>query len=916
MTKLSEKDFDIALRAFEGMMGGEQNAENQEKAERETLERVEMMAPGFTVDYLEYKENQRNRIVYMKDASIIRNEGGFESWYTGANKTSGVWPRYRDSLSLPQKAVDDIDESTFQILRQAANPRKEGDKRKGLVVGYVQSGKTANFQALIAKAVDAGYRIIIVLAGMHNNLRTQTQTRLQDDLGLSSSAPSTDITWHPLTTEQRDMTFNEGGKNEESENRHVQLNNYSNVAVMVVKKNARRLKNVEKFLGKIDQDVISRRPVLIIDDESDQATPNTMAAKQAVSTINRCIRDIWKKVKVGTYVAYTATPFANVLIDPTDKEDLYPEDFVVTLPKPEGYLGADEFFNTSSYASDDEEDELVASLSESIPVEEAKVLAPQSRDLSSYNPEVTDTLKDAIYWFILATAIREIRVGERKHSSMLIHTSHRTDAHFMLKDRINNFVQTISLDLPNHKKSFQKVFEIQKDRATVLRGNEITPDWDSIWEKIQDVIAKLTVKVDNGYSDDRLVYPKKEPQTVIAIGGGTLSRGLTLEGLVVSYFLRTSNTYDTLLQMGRWFGFRPHYADLVRVWVGPGLLDEYRHLAIVERQIREEIKQMEYEEKTPRELAIKILAHPGRLDITSPSKMSAAQIVQAGLGGSRKQTIYLNREKSAIEKSHEIVRMFVGNALNSSSGVISDKKGNHLIRGISNSEVISFFRDFWVADRWMQADSLEKWLSVHGDGKTWDIVLVSGKNSSPHEFSYTNDISVKTVSRAPRKAEQWDQSNLHFEIPENADLVNIRALLSSDDSTLDFKILEANGLLSKENQKLLEDLKRSDVDSVKFARELVAPDTGLVILYAIDKDSEPQKKSVTRTFMHAPNHIIGAGLVFPSAEGEDPNDYVSVAHVYQAVHDDEDETDVDAEVEEAKILLAEEDEGKEGSDVF
>ncbi|HCN40530.1 Z1 domain-containing protein [Rothia sp. (in: high G+C Gram-positive bacteria)] len=880
--------FEQYLPVFEMLRDQCSAAANWEQAEQTALSEMECMVAGFTKEYRNYQEHQKNREFNLKKATILHDDGAFENWYTGARTRIGIWPDYKEKLNLPPEAINDIDESTFQILRRSANPRTEGEKRKGLVLGYVQSGKTANFQALIAKAVDEGYRIIIVLAGMHNNLRKQTQTRLEHDLDLTTSSEKK-TAWLNLTTPDEDMPQNRG--------MHTQLNNFSNVAIMVVKKNNRRLQNVQEFLERIDDEVLNHRPVLIIDDESDQATPNTLKGKEAVSTINGRIRDIWGAVKRGTYVAYTATPFANILIDPTDEEDLYPEDFVITLPKPEGYLGADKFFNTSPYydSEESENEEPIQALSCPVPVEESTVLVPQGRDLSRYSPEITPTLEEAIYWFVLATAIREIRTGQRKHSSMLVHTSHRTEAHTLLKDVVDGFIQSLSLDFPAHEEKLQKVFNAHIGRAEALRQQEIIPSWKRLLPQVKKVIEKITVKVDNGYSDDRLIYPEDDPQTVIAIGGGTLSRGLTLEGLVVSFFLRSSNTYDTLLQMGRWFGFRTHYADLVRVWVGPGLLNDYRHLAIVERQIREEISSMNKEGKRPRELALKILTHPGRLDITNPSKMTEAQVVKAGLGGTRKQTVYLNRAAHAIEQSHRTVQSFISEALAEAETVHTDNQGNHLIQSIGNSLIVEFFRDFWVADRWMKAETLESWLKEHGSDAHWDVLLVSGKESSPGTFSYTDNLNVRTVSRTPLKSQSWDHSSVSFEVPDDAELINIRALMSAEDTTLDAKILHEQGLLDEEETQRFAALTRDDVEDVKFFRKGFAPRTGLVILYVIDKNSIPRKNSSSREPMNSSDHLIGVGLVFPQAENEDPHDYVAVKNTFQPTYketSEDDETDL------------------------
>ncbi len=246
---------------------------------------------------------------------------------------AGKWPDYRSRLesSLPERAVRDIHESTERILDRVANPKAVGDRRKGLVIGYVQSGKTANFTGgVISKAVDEGYRIVIILAGMYTNLRVQTQIRLDKDLELDRVDDRAGLTWYKLTSRNADIG---------TENSPSTLSGASNVAVIVVKKHEKRLTNVTEFLKSIPDDTLKRRPVLIIDDESDQATPNTLGSKELVSTINRRIRDLWAEVPTGTYVAYTATPFANVFIDPSDDGDLYPDDFISVLPQAAGIHG-------------------------------------------------------------------------------------------------------------------------------------------------------------------------------------------------------------------------------------------------------------------------------------------------------------------------------------------------------------------------------------------------------------------------------------------------------------------------------------------------------------------------------------------------------------------------------------------------
>lgn len=875
--ELDSDKFEVALAAYEGMRSALASNLNQDLAHREALDMTERMFHGFRIAYEAFEEDARNSVSRMKEGSVIRRDGGRPDWYGGARTQVGEWPSYRKRLEdsgLPGAAVASIHRSTERILAQSANPKAVGDRRKGLVIGYVQSGKTANFTGLISKAVDEGYRIVIVLAGMYTNLRVQTQLRLQKDLGLDTVRERAGIAWHRLTSPTADIgqDISPGF-----------FSNPSNVAVMVVKKHEMRLANVTKFLDSIPDVTLQRRAVMIIDDESDQATPNTMGSKDLISTINRRVRDLWAAVPTGTYVAYTATPFANVFIDPSDEGDLYPEDFVSVLPKPDGYMGSELFFDVDQ-SFDGDEDELIHRLAHEVPEHEAEVFTPKPKKIDDFDPEMTGSLATAIRWFILATAIREFRTSKAQDSSMLVHTSQLIRVHERTKEVIAKFISEMALDADNQEHTFRGVFEAEIDNAAALRGEEPVPSWSDLWPVAKKVLEGVVVKIDNGASDDRLVYEPSKPQTVIAVGGGTLSRGLTLEGLVVSYFLRSSSTYDTLLQMGRWFGFRPRYADLVRVWMGPGLRDEYAHLAVVEKQLRDEVAEMEQESRTPGDFAIKVKSHPGRLEITSKNKMDAAKLALAGLGGTRRQTIYLDRSPKGRHESYDAANTLVNKALERGLPMLT--RGAHtsrrfpslMFRGLTNDDVVGFLERYWVAptDRWLQADGMQGWLSKHGADTEWNLVLVSGSGGGGKEHEYADGIKVTTSRRTPLKPEHWSQDRLGPDLPSHSDVVNIRALMSGDDYFLDLRILADHGELAERDIECLNGVEKSSAASVKAARSLIRPNEGMLLLYAIDGDSQPDARSVTRTAMGADGPLIGLGVVFPHAEAEDPGEYWAV----------------------------------------
>ncbi len=859
---------------FEALQA-DQPGRDPDARDAELLATFATMDPGFPDEYRAYLAAERERIEELAVNNNLVGDKSRAAWYSGPKTSKGIWPTYRARLEsrLPADAIGGVDDSTTQILSQCANPLKRGDKRKGLVVGYVQSGKTANYAGLVAKAVDAGYRIVIVLAGMHSNLRAQTQARLDSDLRLRELKDG-GVAWYPLTDVNSDIApINPVGP----------VGNQANAIVMVVKKNEKRLANVLNYLQSIsnsDPNILLTRAVLIVDDESDQATPNTKGAKNLVSTINQRIRDIWAEVRTGTYVAYTATPFANIFTDPNDDNDLYPDDFAVVLPRPVGYMGADTYFDTSSL--DDEEGIASDALARTISDDEGAVLAPSGRDLSDYNPHITSALAEAIRWFLIATAIRRLRTGAAEHSSMLLHTSHRVEAHARLRDTVVDFLKDVALEGDRRHDSFQSTFHAEIDRAAELRGGESVPTWSEVWPVVEDLISNVQVRVDNGTSSNRVSYPDDEPQTVIAIGGGTLSRGLTLEGLVVSFFLRTSNAYDTLLQMGRWFGFRPRYRDLARVWAASGMLDDYAHLALVERELREDIAVMISEGMTPRDIAVPVRAHKGRLQITGAGKMDFVDLVHTGLGGNRRQTIYLDSSADGVNRTQDAARRIVQHAVGTrgrldSLGGAADQPATHLFEGLSHADVIDFLEHYGVfpVDVALQPAAMRKWTGEHGEGKSWDLLLISGPSGNNATFEYAEDVRVNVVSRAPLK--EWDQSRFEEATGAGADVVNVRALMSSADSTADLAILDRNGLLDDATRASYKELKKSDVQAVKSFRRVVRPDNGLVILYAIGKDSEPAAVSnATRRSMGAPGHLIGVAVVFPPAEFERDGDHYAV----------------------------------------
>ena len=900
---VSAEKFQEALVIYEALSTHKSTSESPD-AELEAQTTVEKLYPGFRLAYERYLEASQSQVYDIPWSPAIKAEANLIRWYSGPKQHSGQWQRYKARLTkrIPQ-AVVDIDRATSEILGMSANPLSPGSKRKGLVLGQVQSGKTANYAALIAKAVDAGYRIIIVLAGMHTNLRRQTQTRLRSDLGFDLTGSGEEIkahtAWVPLTTDTADLGTDEGSRLVNA------FSSKANTFIMIVKKNERRLQNVVDFLTALPDELLRSRAVMIVDDESDQATPNTQARKNAVSTINRRVRDIWQATLTGTYLAFTATPFANIFIDPKDEDDLYPDDFIYALPRPSSYLGAREIFDIEqTVAGEDGDSDIQADVMVTqVSPEEAESLTPRDKDLYDFAPIVGDDLGEAVRWFILGTAVRRIREDRTAHSSMLVHTSHRIHAHGVLADSLENFVQDLAFNSEADGQKFQQTFENHRDRSSMLPYAHDFPEWAAVWEEAKRVLSSTKIVIDNGQSEKRLEYPDNEPQTVIVVGGGTLSRGLTLEGLISSYFLRTSNTYDTLLQMGRWFGYRPGYEDLVRVWVGPGLLDDFVHLARVEDDLRAEIEQLQEERKTPREFAVKVRGHSGRLKITAPNKMSSARLVSPGLGNTRRQTIYL-------DKAPEHARRSMASAIQLAENAISDGReprqiprdtgdGDVLFEAVDRQRILEFFREYWVsaAEPYLQHDSLKSWTDQFAPDAPWNVVFISSGRTGRY-VDLPGGMSISPVRRTRLGSAYWEPESLGDDLPAGSDVVNIRALMSGGDVLADLAVMDDVGLLSNDSSESLHTAASGTQHAMLRYRARQANGAGLLAIYIIDKDSQPQgpkagsEGRTTRTSLDAETDLVGVGVVFPTAHEDDRDDFYSVITSLDADEEAMDESDL------------------------
>ena len=591
-----------------------------------------------------------------KDATL-QDIVGHDPWLVAARKKDWrYWQRYQGFLErkLSVDVVAALDDSTDDILGLLEDPRREGSwDRRGLVVGHVQSGKTGNYSGLVCKAADAGYKIIIVLAGLHNNLRSQTQIRLEESFLGYETSPKGDavkpfgvaeidsdpkIHPHCFTNRQDKGDFNTAVA------RHLASSPEERPWLFVVKKNktilTRLLKWIRGHVADATDNVTGRRfvtnlPLLVIDDEADHASVDTGEQlfnadgtpdeEHQPKTINSLIRKILHSFAKSAYVGYTATPFANIFIHrrgATSDEgpDLFPQSFIINLAAPSNYVGPARVFGLRAPEGRLGGLPLMRDVSDHINKDEPGGWMPAKHNKEHVpafggGEEPPPSLHQAICSFALACAARACRGQESEHSSMLVHVTRFTNVQSHVHAQVEAVVRRMRQRITrcNDHEALLAQLKLLWESDFVPTCEEIAlrlpepggppkiPTWDEILVALPDALSDIEVRMINGTAKDALDYAERQGKglKVIAIGGDKLARGLTLEGLCVSYFVRTTKMYDTLMQMGRWFGYRPGYVDLCRLYTTGDLVEWFGHIADASEELREEFDAMVERGATP-----------------------------------------------------------------------------------------------------------------------------------------------------------------------------------------------------------------------------------------------------------------------------------------------------------------------------
>lgn len=535
------------------------------------------------------------------------------------------------------RVLNTLGDVTGKILGLLKNPNDTGEwDRRGLVIGHVQSGKTANYIGLISKAADAGYKFIIVIAGIHNNLRKQTQQRIDEGFVGRDSTPDSMRKYIGVGQLNKNRKFPVSLTNTHQDfTKQVatgivaDLQGFNQPVVVVIKKNVTTLSNLYSWLKdwntRESSQQIANVPMLMIDDEADNASINTNKPDLDPTRTNREIRRILKLFKKRCYVGYTATPFANIFINPDSademlNDDLFPRDFIYCLEAPTNYFGAYRVF-----VDEEKSGEILRNIDDA---ENYFPLAHKTKDFQV--DEIPPSLKKAIHIFIVGKAIRILRGQENKHASMMVNVSRFVGVQRQVRDIISFYIETLARSARyNHN---LPVSEALKNEWVNDLKNAFDDEFfalDEKWPEIQKVLSRavdaIKIYVVNSKSDEALDYKKAEDSneslTALAIGGLSLSRGLTLEGLMVSYMYRNTKMYDTLMQMGRWFGYRDGYEDLCKVYLSNDSQSWYEHISVATEELSDSVKQMRRDGLSPKKFGLYVRAHPDALTVTALNKM-------------------------------------------------------------------------------------------------------------------------------------------------------------------------------------------------------------------------------------------------------------------------------------------------------
>lgn len=675
------------------------------------------------------------------------------------------------------KVIENIERSCERILARCANPKTAAptEKKKGLVVGDVQSGKTANYLGLVNMAYDYGYRIVVLLAGTTNSLREQTQKRTDSGvIGAKSDTIGNTVEFlgvglntgeHfavPFTNQVNDF------KKFMQKNLNIAIADINKPVILVVKKTKSVLESVaERLQSELSEKGLDCKSILIIDDEADNASVSTAKDPEKPTTINRCIRDIFNKFPIASYVGYTATPFANIFINPNDDEnymDLFPTDFIAQLHAPSNYFGG-----RAVFPSDNTYSKYVRLISEAEPN-----FLPVKHDKYVSYPAMADSLKEAINTFLICNVIRTLRGDGRKHRSMMINITRYNDPQEQVWERVTEYLNKLQnaieqlSDMPvsdfcknRYCKAVYDLYLNDVFFKEIRDGNAdgaVKPiPWDLIQQGLYEESKKFAVVVINSRNGQmnnidsvgkkkRFNYDDKKDEgaRVIAIGGMVLSRGLTLEGLMTSYYSRNASAYDTLLQMCRWFGYRPNYKDLCRIYVSQTNIDQFDAVLTATEDLKEQFNEMQLRDKKPIDFGLMVKECPDTLEttllITARNKMRNTEVFERSLNysGHYADTSKLSKSPTENRKNIEAFERFCRNVEFSWRGKDDSSTAHkyYMAQHVSQYYIAQLFREITVPieNKKFNLLGIVDYIESSNKFPEWDVVIARGRESTGKLF--------------------------------------------------------------------------------------------------------------------------------------------------------------------------------------
>lgn len=626
---------------------------------------------------------------------------------------------------MPPVIVSTISKINDEILGLLGDPKQDSSfQRRGLVIGDVQSGKTGNYLSLVTKAADAGYRFIIIIAGIHNNLRKQTQQRVDEGfigreslkvqvgcskpVGVAKLNPNHP---HPVSFTTQEDDFNSRFANQMQAN----IGDFSSPVVLVIKKNTNTLNSLYTWLTKYSKNRHNDKidiPMLMIDDESDNASINTSQIGDDPTKTNGYLRKILHIFRQSCYVGYTATPFANIFMDPDSYdsetlEDLFPKDFIYSLNPPTNYFGPQKIF-----LNDSNELKYISYLDSS----EVNEFFPKGHKKTLKIEDLPQSLKSAIQNFLIVKAIRNLRDQSNEHCSMLINVSTFVNVQNQIKNHVDAYIDEIRNELiingklANITKKSKIIGQLYDNYKDQFLNNANTDEglfsWGEVLDELIDIFGdspknySFKTFVVNSKSQDALDYNDYQKDgkglMAITIGGFSLSRGLTIEGLTISYFYRSTKMYDTLLQMGRWFGYRPGYEDLCRIFMTEEAYFWYQHIANASQDLKDQVASMNQMSLTPRDFGLYVQSSEEGLMVTAKNKSRRGQRIELSLSfaGQLKELHQLTKDLGVQKRNLNLFAQLWGDLVKQNLRKSLETKQADVFQGVDTSTVVDFLEKF------------------------------------------------------------------------------------------------------------------------------------------------------------------------------------------------------------------------------